>query len=270
MPVALSSPGLTIVGDRSLKHEVYAAIVALIHRGELRPGDRISEADIAARLGISRAPVREGFSQLTHEGLIVRKPRSASFVAQLSPKDLDDIVDTRILIEGHAARRACTRITATDVAELRDLIAAMAESADDDDLWTETALLNARFHQTVIRIADNEILVKIWQTLHPLLWLLAPAVVPRKRHNRASLVTRHQALLAALQDGDPDRAEAAFREHVHEATPAPPDASVDSVDHDAPGRVAAGERGVRPVAVPRRLVSNPSEAQITAEEARRG
>jgi DNA-binding GntR family transcriptional regulator len=267
MPAAtLPSPGLTIVGDRSLKREVYAVIVALIHRGELRPGDRISEADIAARLGISRAPVREAFSQLTHEGLIVRKPRSASFVAQLSPKDLEDIVDTRILIEGHAARRACARITAADAAELRDLIAEMADSADDVDQWTNTALLNARFHQTVIRIADNEVLANIWQTLHPLLWLLAPAVVPQKRHNRASLVARHQALLAALQNGDPDQAEAAFRDHVHEATPAAP---VARVDNDVLRRDHADGRVVRPVAVPRTLESNPIEAQMTAEEARR-
>lgn len=219
MPAATLPPNLNVVGDRSLKREVYAVIVGLIHRGELRPGDRISEADIAARLGISRAPVREAFSQLTHEGLIVRKPRSISYVAHLTAKDLTDIRDARLLIECDAARRACSRITAADAVELRDLSAAMAESAAHDDQWTDTALLNARFHQTVIRIADNEVLGRMWQTLHPLVWLLAPAVAPRNRHDPASLVERHQALLAALQTGDPDRAEAAFRHHIHAATP---------------------------------------------------
>jgi DNA-binding GntR family transcriptional regulator len=206
-----------VIGDRSLKREVYALIVALIHHGELRPGDRISEADVAARLGISRAPVREAFTELTHEGLLVRKPRYGSFVAQLTPKDLDDICETRVLIEVYAARRACLRITADDAEELRDVIAAMADAAADDQRWTEVASLNARFHQRVARIADNRILERLWRSLDPLAWLLAPAVRPHKPHVPADLVGRHQQLLDALLSGSPDRAGAAFEAHIRAA-----------------------------------------------------
>lgn len=202
------------LGDRSLKHDVYAAIVARIHRGELRPGDRVSEAEVANRLGISRAPVREAMSQLAHEGLIVRKPRSGSFIAQLTQMDLEDIREARLLIECHAARRACRRITAEDAAELRGLIAAMAQSAADRDHWTATASLNAQFHQTVARIAGNRVLERLWRGLDPLAWLLAPATEPNQEHSPLGLVARHELLLDALLSGDPDRAEAAFATHI--------------------------------------------------------
>ncbi|MDQ3413089.1 MAG: GntR family transcriptional regulator [Chloroflexota bacterium] len=208
-PVPDGGPG----DDRALRHDVYAVIVEWIHQGALRPGDRVSEAAIARELGISRGPVREAMSRLDHEGLVVRRPRRGAVVAQLTAKDLGDIAAVRQLIEGHAARCACQRLTPTDATELERLIAAMRATARAGR-WTETASLNARFHQTVVRIADNTLLSKVWQTLHPLAWLLAPAVSPHTPHDIDSLVARHQALLAALQAGDPDRAEAAFREHV--------------------------------------------------------
>jgi DNA-binding GntR family transcriptional regulator len=206
-----------LLGDRSLKLDVYASIVGRIHRGELRPGDRVSESDVAARLGISRAPVREAFSQLAHEGLVIRKPRSGNFIARLTQKDLEDIRDTRVLIECHAARRACTRITADDAAELRGLVAAMAEIAVSSEHWTEAASLNARFHQTVARIANNHILERLWRSLDPLAWLLAPAALPNRQHRPRELVTRHEALLEALLTGDPDHAAAAFKAHIVDA-----------------------------------------------------
>lgn len=208
-------PGL--LGDRSLKLDVYASIVEQIHRGELRPGDRVSESDVAARLGISRAPVREAFTQLAHEGLIIRKPRSGNFIAKLSQKDLEDIRDARVLIECHAARRACARINAADAAELRGLIAAMAEIAASRQHWTDAASLNARFHQTVARIADNHILERLWRSLDPLAWLLAPAALPNCEHRPRELVTRHEALLEALLTGDPEHAAAAFEAHILDA-----------------------------------------------------
>jgi DNA-binding GntR family transcriptional regulator len=161
--------------------------------------------------------VREALSQLAHEGLIVRKPRSGSFIAELSQSDLEDIREARLLLECHAARRACLRITSDDAAELRALISAMAATAADPDHWTATASLNAQFHQTVARIAGNRVLERLWRGLDPLAWLLAPATEPNWEHSPLDLVARHELLLKALLLGDPDRAEAAFAAHIRNA-----------------------------------------------------
>ncbi len=199
--------------DRSLHHDVYAVIVEWVQDGTLRPGDRINEAAIARQLGISRGPVREAMTRLDNEGLVIRRPRRGAVVAEFTPKDLDDIVAVRQVVEGYAARCACQLLTPSDISDLESLIAAMHTSALAGQ-WTETATLNARFHQTVVRIADNRLLHKFWQSLHPLGWLLAPTVSPHKPHDPDDLRARHEALLAALQAGDPDQAEAAFRQHV--------------------------------------------------------
>ncbi len=199
--------------DRSLHHDVYAVVVEWVQDGTLRPGDRISEAAIARQLGISRGPVREALTRLDNEGLVVRRPRRGAVVAEFTSKDVDDIVSVRQLVEGYAARCACLLLTPTDASDLERLIAAMHTSALAGQ-WTETATLNARFHQTVVRIADNRLLHKFWQSLHPLGWLLAPTISPHKPHDPDDLRSRHQALLDALQAGDPDQAEAAFHQHV--------------------------------------------------------
>ncbi len=203
--------------DRSLQHDVYAVIVDWIHQGTLRPGERISEAAIARHLGISRGPVREAISRLDHEGLVVRRPRRGAVISEFTVKDLEEIASVRELIEGHAARSACQLLTSRDVDMLDTLIASMKTAAEAGQ-WTATAVLNGRFHQFVVRTANNKILNKMWQTLHPLAWLLAPAASAKQSHDAESMVVRHQYLLDVLRAGDPDRAEEAFRQHVAHST----------------------------------------------------
>jgi DNA-binding GntR family transcriptional regulator len=199
--------------DRSLQHDVYAVIIDWIHQGKLRPGERVSEAAIARHLGISRGPVREAISRLDFEGLVIRRPRRGAVVSAFTVKDLKEISSVRQLIEGHAARAACQLMTPQDMKELNGLVNSMKIAAEAGQ-WTETAVLNGLFHQMVVRIADNKILSKMWQTLHPLAWLLAPVASAHKPHDPESILARHQLLLEALRAGDPDRAEEAFRQHV--------------------------------------------------------
>jgi DNA-binding GntR family transcriptional regulator len=190
----------------------------LIHRGDLRPGDRISEAAIAQRLGISRGPVREAFSRLAHEGLMVHKPRSGNFIARLTPEDLDDIRDARALLESHAAARACLRMSVEKLDTLREIARAL-EVAARVRYWTEAASLNAKFHQTVVTFSGSTMLLRLWQAMDPLAWLLASAVPARKPHAAEDTAARHQRLIDALAAGDPQCAADAFRDHIVAASP---------------------------------------------------
>jgi len=188
-------------------------IVDAIHRGELRPGDRITESELAGRLGISRSPVREAFARLIHDGLVVQSPRRGTFVAKLEREDIEDIQEVRALVEGHAARRAAARITPSDVAELRGLVDVLVAAATGED-WIRVVRLNARFHETVVRLTGNKALLRIWSILDPLAWLIPTTVPVGHRHNARDLFDRHSALIDALASGDPERAEEAFRAHI--------------------------------------------------------
>lgn len=202
--------------DRALHHVVYALVVDAIHDGELKPGDHLSEADIAERLGISRSPVREAFTHLAHDGLVERKPRRGTFVAKVQEGDIDQINEVRSLIEGYAARVACSRLTGDDECMLRTILAQMVSSARDRD-WIRTVRLNARFHETVVNLSGNSVLSRIWASLDPLVWLIATTVPPGRFHDPDDLVTRHEALIKALRSGDPVIAEDAFRNHISRA-----------------------------------------------------
>lgn len=207
----------TRLGDRSLKNDVCAEIVRMLHRGELNPGDRVSEAVIAARLGISRSPVREAFVQLAHEGVIVRKPRSGNFIASRSDRELSDLQETRVLIESYAARVVCDAFEYHHERELSDIIDAMAATVGTSD-WLEGSRLNAQFHQSVVRMTGNASLERLWKTLDPLAWLLAPWAITNDSIVEHDIVKRHQTLLDALASGDSDRASSAFASHIIKAT----------------------------------------------------
>jgi DNA-binding GntR family transcriptional regulator len=202
-----------LVEDRSLHNDVYGLIVEAIHCGDLKPGDRITEGELAGRLGISRSPVREAFARLIHDGLVVQRPRRGTFVAKLERNDIEDIQEVRALVEGHAARRAAAKITPSDGAALRELVTIMVDAAMGTD-WIQVVRLNARFHETVVRLTGNTALLRIWSVLDPLAWLIPTTVPVGHQHNPQDLFDRHTALIAALESGDPQCAEDAFRAHI--------------------------------------------------------
>ncbi len=201
------------VRKRSLHNLVYEAIVEAIHNGALGPGDRVNEVEIAERLGVSRSPVREALARLAHDGLVEHRPRRGAFVAEFTERDIREIREVRAMIEAHAARLACRNIGAADERRLRGLIDRMEDAALERD-WTRTASHNARFHETIVELADNNVLRRVWGVLDPLAWLVAASVPPDSHHDPVDVRERHERLLGALLSGDPDQAEEGVRSHI--------------------------------------------------------
>ncbi len=215
--------------DRALHNVVYAEIVDAVHRGDMKPGDRITEWEIAQRLGISRSPVREAFARLASDHLIVRQPRRGNFIAQLDVADIEHIRVARQLLEGHAAREAAVRFTPDDRLRLEEIVDEMVEAANRKE-WIQTVSLNARFHAVMIEIAGNPIIGRMWSAVDPLTWLAAAASTPGARHDPDDQRRRHQYLIDALESGDSDLAEEAFRYHVAESVRSQPALSTDGIE----------------------------------------
>jgi DNA-binding GntR family transcriptional regulator len=211
LPASLTESDL--ISDRSLHNDVYGLIIDAIHRGELKPGDRITESELAGRLGISRSPVREAFARLIHDGLVVQNPRRGTFVARLEPQDIEGLQSVRALLEGYAAQLVAVNITPSDVAALRALVDTMAAAATGLD-WIKVVRLNARLHETVVRLSGNKSLLRAWSMVDPMAWLIPTTLAVGHRHNPQDLYDRHTALVDALASGDPLRAEEAFRKHI--------------------------------------------------------
>ena len=161
----LSDMDATPAGESALSTQrVTDGLRALILSGELTPGSRIGQEELATRFAVSRIPVRGALARLESDGLVVLKPSSGAWVAKLDLKECLEIYRIRERIEPLALSEAVPLMTEADIAELEALVEEMVDSPD-----TETFLrLDRQFHLASYRHADmNQLLQMIerfWNT----------------------------------------------------------------------------------------------------------
>ena len=103
-----------------LREVVFNTLRQAILKGELKPGERLMEIALAQRLGVSRTPIREAMRKLEQEGLVVMVPRRGAQVANITEKDLNDVLEVRIVLENMAIEKACEQMTEENVRALWD------------------------------------------------------------------------------------------------------------------------------------------------------
>lgn len=101
-----------------LRDVVFNTLRQAILKGELKPGERLMEIALAQKLGVSRTPIREAMRKLELEGLVVMIPRRGAQVANITEKDLNDVLEVRIALENMATEKACTRMTEEEMGKL--------------------------------------------------------------------------------------------------------------------------------------------------------
>ena len=121
--------------------------------GRLEPGERLKEEELAREMGISRTPIREALLMLQAEGLVVAIPNRGAMVRVHTPEDLDDLYQLRALLEGHATRRAATRISEPEIELLRESCERFDALSPEDDL-RELVRENLLFHNTILDVAE--------------------------------------------------------------------------------------------------------------------
>lgn len=198
----------------SLADGVAKQIRAAILRAELPEGASIAEAQLAARLGTSRGPVREALFQLEREGLVVFSTKGRSRVRTLTPADFEELSTLRLSLETMSVGRAAERLTPADVAALEDNLRRCEKAATLEDL----CLLDIEFHDLVVRTARHERLLICWRTIFRQVewWLLRNY---RKLHAKAGttrpLVMEGQRdLYKAIRSGNAKRAVAELTAHI--------------------------------------------------------
>ena len=177
----------------------------------LPPGTRLSEADLATRLGMSRTPVREALRVLMAEGLVRRDARGPT-VASLTPSEVRDLLAVREVLDGLAASLAAERRDQPANEALQATLDRMGELLEQGRT-RETAELDYRFHEIMARASGNphtmEQLRLHYAQLHAFrLFSYALAGVPEQSHKQ------HQKIFRAIADGDSPRAEREARAHV--------------------------------------------------------
>ncbi|XDB00358.1 GntR family transcriptional regulator (plasmid) [Sulfitobacter sp. LCG007] len=205
-----------IVGA-SLSSEAFEKVVEAITSGEFELGQRLSEAELARQLGISRGPLREALGRL--EGRLVRRtPRIGVHVIDFSRDDIEALFLTREALEGMAARLACERMTDLQLDHLRSMLAEDAhrpEVASGERYAPRT--LDEDFHFSIIRAAENERIERLlMDEVYYQLRIQRRKSSAQPGRTMAALKEHHE-VVAALESRDPDAAERAMRMHLRNA-----------------------------------------------------
>lgn len=192
--------------------DAYERLVADIRAGALKPGDRLTEAELAQRLGISRTPVREAIRQLESDGLVDHVPRVGAVVRTLDYAEITELYEMRAVLESTAARFAARAASDVELAELEAINAEMADASDTQKL----SEANQQFHAVLLNAARNRFLVKSVEAVQKTLLILGPSTM--EEGGRASeAIAEHQRILDALRKRDCDAAEAVMRVHIEAA-----------------------------------------------------
>jgi DNA-binding GntR family transcriptional regulator len=184
--------------------------------GRIPVGARLDQQKIAAELGVSAIPMREGLRQLEAEGLVRIYPYRGAFVTELSFSELEDVYLVREVLEELATQLAVPNLTDATFAELADLLSRMKTATDQQD-FERLLDLNRTFHFTIYQASNRPILVQIIASLwdrsgaYRRLYTYLP-----QRAGRA--LAEHQSIFAACKAGDAASAGRAVRENVRQTT----------------------------------------------------
>jgi DNA-binding GntR family transcriptional regulator len=148
----------------SISRNVYEKLKDLIILGELNPGEKLCEADLANRLASSRTPIREAFIQLKAEGYIEVIRNKGAYVTKLPVRKIEEIYDVIALIEAYASETATERLARTKIDDLRKIARKMGKYAVQKK-YQEYTIANIEFHSMITRLTENTVLIKIYEEL---------------------------------------------------------------------------------------------------------
>jgi DNA-binding GntR family transcriptional regulator len=209
-----SGPGPGAGSQERATVQAYTTLKRELLDGVIRPGDRIADMEICARLGVSRTPVREALLALERDGLVRIVPRQGYFASEISVSDALDAYQLRFILEPIATALAARQISAEELSDLRALLASMQEIEDDpsENALAQAIELNKAFHVHIAEASGNGRLAKVMSDLMDALGRLVRVDLRTRTSAAATWRFEHQQILLALEAGDPERAAEAVRD----------------------------------------------------------
>ena len=194
-----------------LREVVFNTLRQAILKGDLKPGERLMEIALAEKLGVSRTPIREAMRKLELEGLVVMIPRRGAQVANITEKDLNDVLEVRITLENMAIEKACANMTDEDVRELEQAAKNFQKSTAEGDLVKMEADVNV--HEAIYRAADNKRLMQVLNNLREQIYRYRVEYL-KEDEARNRLVEEHEEITQAIRERDVKKAQELSFEHL--------------------------------------------------------
>lgn len=195
-----------------LRDVVFNTLRQAILRGELAPGERLMEIQLADRLGVSRTPIREAIRKLELEGLVLMIPRKGAEVARISAKSLRDVLEVRRSLEELASELACQRMSEEQIQELEDAKRAFDQAVEEGDIM-KIAETDEKFHDVIFNGTGNARLVQILNNLREQMYRYRLEYI-KEEDKRQIIMIEHSKILKAIKARHVTEAKEAMREHI--------------------------------------------------------
>ncbi len=196
-----------------LRDIVFQTLRNAIITGELQPGERLMETQLAERLGVSRTPIREAIRKLELEGLVIMVPRKGAQVAQFTEKDIQDVLEVRAALESLAAKLACNRMDDRSFLKLQLAIAEYSYAAKNKDLEAMIEK-DVEFHDIICNATQNDKLIQIFTNLKEQVNRYRITYL-KNVEDSETVEAEHLAILEALKNKNEEVAGNLASKHIH-------------------------------------------------------
>ena len=208
-----------------LRDVVFNTLRRAILRGELKPGERLMEIQLANKLGGSRTPIREAIRKLELEGLVLMIPSKGAEVAEITEKNLRDVLEVRCALEELAGQLACDRIERNRIRELHAAAAHFRDILDSDDI-TQIAAADEAFHDVIFKATGNERLIQLLNNLREQMYRYRIEYL-KKKECYPQLLKEHATIMKAIEEHDKEKATRITGQHINNQV----DTVVDTIRH---------------------------------------
>lgn len=195
-----------------LRDVVFKTLRQAILKGELEPGERLMEIQLAERLGVSRTPIREAIRKLELEGLVLMIPRKGAEVAKISENNLRDVLEVRRSLEELAIDLACQRMTEEELSELKKTEERFAKAIQTGEVM-EIAQTDESYHEIIYNSTKNQKLVQILNNLREQMYRYRLEYI-KDEDKRQILLVEHDHIIKAMSLRHVQEAKMAIREHI--------------------------------------------------------
>jgi len=189
----------------TFQEQAYKFIKSKIVNFGFKPGEYLTDQQIAESLDVSRTPVREAFRMLEREGLLVYEPRRGWKVYTLSLKDINEIFEIKIILEGMISRKAAACTDDILRKNLKDIIDLMRKAANNEDVdaWVE---LDLDLHHLIFMMADNQRAMNFIENINDQ-WNRLRVGFSARTGRIGRSIKEHEAMVEAILSGNADQAE---------------------------------------------------------------
>ncbi len=195
-----------------LRDVVFKTLRKAILSGDLKPGEKLREVNLAQRMGVSRTPIREAIRMLELEGLVVMIPRRGAEVAGITRKDLKDMMEIRVVLDLLAIELACERRTEEQLERLEKVRLEFEENLGTSGL-TKTAKLDESFHAIIVEMAGNEKLSQIVKNISDQIYRYRYETL-KDESQYDDLKKEHLVMAEAIRDQKKETAMEVVRKHI--------------------------------------------------------